>query len=40
MREMRLERGIHLIYRKGATLSHAARAFLAVAREKRTQVAA
>ena len=36
VREMRLERGIHLIYRKGATLSHAARAFLAVAREKRT----
>ena len=35
VREMRLERGIHLIYRKGATLSHAARAFLAVAREKR-----
>ena len=28
VREMRLERGIHLIYRKGATLSHAARAFL------------
>lgn len=37
VREMRLERGIHLIYRKGATLSHAARAFLAVAREKRSQ---
>lgn len=36
VREMRLERGIHLIYRKGATLSHAARAFLAVAREKRS----
>jgi DNA-binding transcriptional LysR family regulator len=35
VREMRLERGIHLIYRKGATLSHAARAFLAVARERR-----
>jgi DNA-binding transcriptional LysR family regulator len=36
VREMRLERSIHLIYRKGATLSHAARAFLRVAREKRT----
>lgn len=40
VREMRLERGIHLIYRKGATLSHAARAFLAVAREKRTNAPA
>jgi DNA-binding transcriptional LysR family regulator len=38
VREMRLERGIHLIYRKGATLSHAARAFLAVAREKRGKI--
>ena len=37
VREMRLERGIHLIYRKGATLSHAARAFLRVAREARKQ---
>jgi DNA-binding transcriptional LysR family regulator len=37
VKEMRLERGIHLIYRKGATLSHAARAFLAVAREKRSK---
>jgi DNA-binding transcriptional LysR family regulator len=37
VREMRLERGIHLIYRKGATLSHAARAFLAVARENRSR---
>jgi DNA-binding transcriptional LysR family regulator len=36
VREMRLERSIHLIYRKGATLSHAARAFLRVAREKRS----
>jgi len=36
VREMRLERSIHLIYRKGATLSHAARAFLGVAREKRS----
>src|SRR5437660_898412 len=32
VREMRLERRLHLIYRKGATLSHAARAFLTVAR--------
>jgi DNA-binding transcriptional LysR family regulator len=29
--EMRLERRLHLIYRKGATLSHAARAFLKTA---------
>jgi DNA-binding transcriptional LysR family regulator len=36
VREMRLERSIHLIYRKGAVLSHAARAFLRVAREKRS----
>ena len=36
VREMRLERSIYLIYRKGATLSHAARAFLRVAREKRS----
>jgi DNA-binding transcriptional LysR family regulator len=35
VREMRLERSIHLVYRKGATLSHAARAFLRVAKEKR-----
>jgi len=33
VRDMRLERRLHLIYRKGATLSHAARAFLRVARE-------
>ena len=33
VREMRLERRLHLIYRKGATLSHAARAFLRIARE-------
>jgi DNA-binding transcriptional LysR family regulator len=33
VREMRLERRLHLIYRKGATLSHAARAFLRVAKE-------
>lgn len=32
VREMRLERRLHLIYRKGATLSHAAQAFLRVAR--------
>jgi DNA-binding transcriptional LysR family regulator len=36
VREMRLERSIHLIYRKGASLSHAAKAFLRVAKEKRT----
>jgi DNA-binding transcriptional LysR family regulator len=33
VREMRLERRLHLIYRKGATLSHAAKAFLRVARD-------
>ena len=33
--EMRLERRLFLIYRKAATLSHAARAFLGVARELR-----
>jgi DNA-binding transcriptional LysR family regulator len=33
VREMRLERKLYLIYRKGAKLSHAARAFLHVARE-------
>jgi hypothetical protein len=32
VREMRLERQLHLIYRKGATLSHAAKAFIRVAR--------
>ena len=32
VREMRFERRLHLIYRKGATLSHAARAFLRVAK--------
>jgi DNA-binding transcriptional LysR family regulator len=32
VREMKLERRLHLIYRRGATLSHAARAFLRVAR--------
>ncbi len=33
VREMRLERKLYLIYRKGAKLSHAARAFLHVARD-------
>src|SRR5258706_3372000 len=33
VREMKLERKLHLIYRKGATLSHAAQAFLRVARD-------
>ena len=32
VREMRLERRLHLVYRKGANLSHAARAFLKIAR--------
>src|ERR1043165_4725843 len=32
VKEMRLERKLHLIYRKGAALSHAAKAFLRVAR--------
>ena len=35
VKEMRLERRVHLIYRKGATLSHAAKAFLTVARSAR-----
>ena len=35
VREMRSERAINLIYRKGATLSHAAKAFLRVARDSR-----
>jgi DNA-binding transcriptional LysR family regulator len=35
VREMRLERRLNLIYRKGASLSHAARAFLRVAKELR-----
>jgi DNA-binding transcriptional LysR family regulator len=39
VREMRLERRLHLIYRKGATLSHAARAFLRVARDGHVQEA-
>ncbi|HEX4898881.1 MAG TPA: LysR family transcriptional regulator [Pyrinomonadaceae bacterium] len=33
VREMKLERRLYLVYRKGATLSHAARAFLGIARE-------
>jgi DNA-binding transcriptional LysR family regulator len=33
VREMRLERRLHFIYRKGATLSYAAKAFLRVARD-------
>lgn len=33
VREMRLTRKLHLVYRRGAKLSHAARAFLACARE-------
>jgi DNA-binding transcriptional LysR family regulator len=33
VREMRFERRLHVIYRKGATLSHAAKAFLRVAKE-------
>ena len=37
VKEMRLERKLHLIYRKGATLSHAAKAFLRVAREPATK---
>ena len=36
-KEMRLERKLHLIYRKGATLSHAAKAFLRVARDRGTR---
>jgi DNA-binding transcriptional LysR family regulator len=35
VREMRLERRLYLVYRRGATLSHAARAFLRVAKETR-----
>ncbi len=34
VKEMKLERKLYLVYRKSATLSHAARAFLRVAREK------
>ncbi len=35
VREMRFERPVHVVYRSGAKLSHAARAFLACARESR-----
>lgn len=38
VREMKFERRLHLVYRKGATLSHAARAFLQVAREQQKSV--
>src|SRR3989440_228788 len=34
VREMKFERRLHLIYRKGASLSHAAKAFLRVARDQ------
>lgn len=40
VREMRLERRLHLIFRKGATLSHAAKAFLRVARGTQDKEAA
>jgi DNA-binding transcriptional LysR family regulator len=44
VKEMRLERKLYLIYRKGASLSHAAKAFLRVARDaagqKRVKVTA
>ncbi|MGH9881823.1 MAG: LysR substrate-binding domain-containing protein [Pyrinomonadaceae bacterium] len=33
VREMRFERRLHVVYRRGATLSHAAKAFLRVAKE-------
>ena len=36
VREMKFERRLHLIYRRGATLSHAAKAFLRVARDETT----
>lgn len=37
VREMRLERRLYLVYRKGASLSHAARAFLRVARDSQKE---
>jgi DNA-binding transcriptional LysR family regulator len=37
VREMRLERRLHLIFRRGAALSHAAKAFLRVVREVNKQ---
>jgi DNA-binding transcriptional LysR family regulator len=36
VREMKFERRLFLIYRKGSTLSHAAKAFLRVARDRTT----
>jgi DNA-binding transcriptional LysR family regulator len=36
--EMKLERRLHLVYRRSATLSHAARAFLQLAREMQKNV--
>src|SRR3984893_13202309 len=38
VKEMRLERRVHLIYRRGSTLSHAAKAFLTVARGRAHRV--
>lgn len=38
VREMRFERALHLIYRRGAALSHAARAFLRVARDAKAEL--
>lgn len=38
VQEMRLERRLHLIYRRGATLSHAAKAFIRVAREEPARI--
>jgi DNA-binding transcriptional LysR family regulator len=38
VREMKFERRLHLIYRRGATLSHAAKAFLRVARDTTTGI--
>lgn len=40
VREMKSERRLHLVYRKGASLSHAANAFLQLAREMQKTVAA
>ena len=40
VREMKSERRLHLVYRKGATLSHAARAFLQLTREVQKKVEA
>lgn len=38
VREMKSERRLHLVYRKGATLSHAARAFLQLTRDVQKKV--